>query len=342
MSLTVSGVDGSVSQVSFNGKRQKSGKGKQFLKSATGIAAGATIYTQLPKLIKKMVKPYGLKVAEELSNACPPSEVDAVSKAVKTAFEQTGLKANGFKIHNVNSMSSLKVVSKDMGEKIDKIVAKKLDKIKKILPEKLTNKLPFERMASPGLGTEIMLSEPLKMALDGKNAFCAAATKDIVVNLEKMPMSTFHEMGHAVNSTKTLGKILQSSAGPLRALAIPLIVATALLKRKKADGEKPQGAFDKTTTFVKENAGKLTFAAWVPTLLEEGMASIRGAKMAKAAGLSSDLLKNLNKGNAKAFSTYLIGAVATAAVVSLAVFVKDKIAESKGKKEKSQLDLIEA
>ena len=151
-------------------------------------------------------------------------------------------------------------------------------------------------------------------------------------------MATFHEMGHAVNSTTKLGKLLQTAGGPMRMFAVPVILAVALLKRNKAEGEKPQGAVDKTTTFIKNNAGKLAFAAWLPTLAEEGMASIRAAKMAKGAGLSADLLKNLNKGNAKAWTTYLIGAAATAAAVRAAVWVKDKIAESKGKKEAAMTD----
>ena len=342
MNLSVCSVDRSMNGISFNGKKPspKTGKVKQFLKSATGIAAGAAVYKTLPKLIKKITDPYGLKVAESLQNACKPSDIEAVQAAVKNAFERTGLSANGFKMHNVNSRESLRITSKDVGAKIDKVFADKMDKIKKILPEKLTNKLPWTKAtSSSGLGSQMMLSEPLRMTMEGKIAFCIAATKDIVVNLEKMPMATFHEMGHALNSTKTLGKILQATAGPLRALGIPLILAIGLLKRKKADGEKPQGALDKTTTFVKNNAASLTVAAWAPTLIEEGMASIRAAKMAKAAGLSSDLLKSLNKGNAKAWSTYLIAAAATAATVKLAIFVKDKIAESKSKKNNVQPNL---
>ncbi|MBQ6516832.1 hypothetical protein IJI31_06600 [bacterium] len=339
MSLGINGLN--VSYVSFNAKKpaeessgnKKTGKAKQFAKSLAGVAAGTAVYAGLPKLIKKFTKPYGLKVAEGLSNACKPYEIETVNNAVQTAFEQTGLKANGFRIHNVNSVSSLKVVSKDISEKIDKILMEKIDKVKKVLPEKLTNKIPFERMTQACPGTEGMFDQPLKMVLDGKNAFCASATKDIAVNLEKMPMATFHEMGHAVNSTTKLGKLLQASAGPMRMFAVPVILAVALLKRNKAEGEKTQGAVDKTTTFIKNNAGKLAFAAWLPTLAEEGMASIRAAKMAKGAGLSVDLLKNLNKGNAKAWTTYLIAAITTTIAVRAAVWVKDKIAESKGKKQ---------
>ena len=63
-------------------------------------------------------------------------------------------------------------------------------------------------------------------------------------------------------------------------LALP-IALIALLKTKKAEGEQPTGVVDKATDFIKNNAGKLTFATFIPTLIEEAMASIKGNKMAK-------------------------------------------------------------
>ncbi|MBQ2611149.1 hypothetical protein IJF81_02015, partial [bacterium] len=75
------------------------------------------------------------------------------------------------------------------------------------------------------------------------------------------------------------GKILQKCR-PMALLAIP-VSQIALWKTKKAPGEEPKNGLDKTTTFIKNNAGKLTFLAFLPTLLEEGLASVKGNKLAK-------------------------------------------------------------
>ena len=57
----------------------------------------------------------------------------------------------------------------------------------------------------------------------------------------------------------------------------------------------------------------------MPTVLEEGLASIKGAQIAKKV-LSPDKLKMVNKMNGKAFLTYLIGAT----LLPLGVYVAKK------------------
>ena len=338
MSLSVSNVNGQV----VTSKTNK--KAVQLAKSTAGIVTGTVIYAKLPKLIKKAMIPYKNWVIKSLQEETAVAELGSVKNAVRTAFEQTGLKENGFKIQNINTRARVFEVSREMNSKFDLRVAARVDKLKKVLPEKLTNALklntPESRHASQK--ARDFLDRKLMIILDGKNAFCSPATKDIAVNLEKIPMTAFHEMGHGLNTMQPVGKILSKIRGPLQILGVPLILAVGLLKRKKSEGEKPNGSFDKSTTFIKDNAGKLTFAAWIPTLLEEGLASIKGAKMAKDAGLSKELLKKLNISNAKAWSTYMIGALAAASTVRLAVAVKDRIAEGRQKKNKTAAEKIAA
>lgn len=123
-----------------------------------------------------------------------------------------------------------------------------------------------------------------------------------------------------------VGKILQKCRH-LSLLAMP-IAAIALFKTKKAPGEKTENQIGKATNFVKNNAGKLTFLAWLPTVVEEGLATFKGNKAAKQL-LDSDLAKKVAKTNALGFSTYLLSAVLSSVGIYAAKKVKDKIAAPK-------------
>ena len=87
-------------------------------------------------------------------------------------------------------------------------------------------------------------------------------------------------------------------------------------------------ALEKSAGFVKKNAGKLTFATFLPTLIEEGMATIKGNKLAKEALKDMpELLKKVKKTNLLGYSTYLAMATLTALGATAAVKVKDSIQE---------------
>ena len=95
-----------------------------------------------------------------------------------------------------------------------------------------------------------------------------------------MSMAMPHEMGHAMNYTdKGLAKILTKARG-LQLLA-PIALAVGVLRAKKPEGEKSDTMVGKTLDFIKDNCVAITAAAHAPVVLEEGLASIRGAKMAK-------------------------------------------------------------
>lgn len=171
------------------------------------------------------------------------------------------------------------------------------------------------------------------MVSSGSNALYTFKSKAIIMPEKDMVLAAFHEMGHAANSNLSkFGKLLQKCR-PLMLLAGP-IALIALFKSKKAPDEKPEGAVDKTTTFIKNNAGKLTFLSFIPMLLEEGMASIKGLKFAEKA-LSPELIKKVAKTNKLGFITYMGLALASSLGVYLGVKVKDAIAKPKPVEEKT-------
>ena len=168
---------------------------------------------------------------------------------------------------------------------------------------------------------------------EGKNAFFSPDVNKVVIPPKgkgALQLSVFHEIGHSMNfNTSKIGKLLQKGR-LLGLLALP-IGLIALWKTKDTSDEKTNSIVDKSTDFVKDNAGKLTFATFLPTLIEEGMASIKGNKLAKNI-LKPQLASKVAKCNGIAYLTYLTAAVMAGLGMWAAVSVKDKIAS------KNQID----
>ena len=75
------------------------------------------------------------------------------------------------------------------------------------------------------------------------------------------------------------------------------------------------------TDIIEDNCGLIAFIAMLPTVLEEGIASLRGLNLAKKAGASKELQKGLKKVYLKAHATYSAKAV----LGGLAVYASRKI-----------------
>ncbi len=152
----------------------------------------------------------------------------------------------------------------------------------------------------------------------GLNAYFTPQGKQIVLNMEKASISGFHELGHAMNNMKGgFGRFLQKLRGPGYTVA-GLMASVALLARKKPKGEK-RNAFD----VVQDNCGKIAFAAMLPTVIEESMASYKGVQAARKAGLAEPIIKNLKKFYGKALLSY--GGYAL--IAGLATYAASKITE---------------
>lgn len=175
----------------------------------------------------------------------------------------------------------------------------------------------------------IELFQPVIGASRGRNAvFFMNGSNQIMLNKNKIGTAGFHEIGHAINrNSSKFWKTVQNIRFPGMALA-SVILLTALLKRKKADGEEPKGFFDKSTTFVKENAGKLSMLVSLPVFAEELKASLRGNKLAKQV-LSPELYKKVVKTNKWSTMVYLSGVLAAGLTGYLASKTRDAVAHPK-------------
>lgn len=175
---------------------------------------------------------------------------------------------------------------------------------------------------------DIMSVGMARMLEQGRNAIFLPKTNEVAVNIEKLGTAAFHEMGHAVNHNfSKFWKGMQKLRVPC-GIAGGLLGTVALFKRKKVEGEEPKGFFDKTTTFIKNNVGKLTLAAFAPIVAEELMATYRGNKMAKKV-LSPELFKKVQKTNRFGAMTYIAVGVGAALAAVVGSKVRDAIAKPK-------------
>lgn len=270
-----------------------------------GVVVGSTVQSLVSAPHQLIISPKIIGKMGEISRSLTEDEFSSVEKAIKETVEKSVLAEKGVGI--------VKATAKNADE-ISKIMTKELDNnvIMKYLPEQIK-----------GFVGIILHS----MVESGKNAFYTFKSKKIIMPEKKLSLTLFHEAGHAANQNlSTIGKVLQKCRG-LKLLALPISMI-ALWKTKKAPNQEPKSATDKTTTFIKENAGKLTFATFIPMLLEEGLASIKGNNFAKKV-LSPELVKKVSKTNALGFSTYVGLATLSSLGIYLGTKVKDAIAKPK-------------
>ena len=152
------------------------------------------------------------------------------------------------------------------------------------------------------------LAESLDTVASGKNAFYTSKGNFVVAPKSK-PSLILHELGHATNFEKSkLFRGLQK----LRVLGMFAPMTLAFLNDitgKRKDGKE---------SFIEKNAGIIGFSAFLPTIIEEAAASIRGIKAAK------NTLPNIKLGALKrnyffAWLTYVIAGVGVGVASKLAI-----------------------
>lgn len=264
-------------------------------KNVKGTMAGAAISTIAPLaalpfslLAKKLMIAQNASLSED--------KVEFVNKAVdKTLNEVTNLAKKGVKIFNLDSTNNYM----------------------NLFGDKTSDKL-------------LELTNPIYQTHKGKNAFFTSKKIDwipansIGINTDKLPLATFHEMGHAFNyNNSAFWKSMQKMRAPLMIIGalIPLIAACTKQEKAPEGQELTKGQKIKNT--IRKSSPLLTFATFIPMLLEEGMASLRGNNWAKQV-LSPELAKKVSKSNKVAYISYLATAAVTALSTWAVIKVKDK------------------
>lgn len=247
-----------------------------------------------------------------------------IGKVLDKALEKSNLKNKGTKIFDISKLSNKLIPiygSFEQKQITDCIkneyklhpLTKKLANSDNKFIQKIMNKY-YDILSIP--------------FLHSKNAAYFPRTNIIMLDSLELGYAGFHEIGHAVNlHFSKIGKTLQKMRVPLIKLA-SIIPAAAFLTNKRTNDNPPQNIWQKTTTFIKENVGKLTTLAFVPIITEEIMASVKGKKLANTL-LPEKLLKKVTKANAFGMATYICTAIVAGVAAYAGNKVRDKIVDKK-------------
>lgn len=279
-------------------------------------------------------------------NNIPPEDVVIVHEALKKALKSKGLADKGVEIIRVKEKT---VSFFDIGEIIKKSLESKTSPTN-INPASFINNNSENKEALELLRKEfasVIKSNPLTALISklggkkyvdnsieliskqtlstletGRNAFTLLRGNKILLPESKLSLSGFHEIGHSLNTNfSKVGKALQKMR-PMMMLS-PIVLLIGAFGREKPESEnKVKNAYNKTINFIRNHAGLLALGAGLPMLIEEGMASFNGNKIAKNL-LSAEMAKKVFKTNRAGFLSYL-GAVAGSAIAAdVAVRIKN-------------------
>lgn len=154
--------------------------------------------------------------------------------------------------------------------------------------------------------------EGLAEVAAGRNAFYSDAQK-LAVAPKSKPSLLPHELGHAVNAKSKFWSALQKS----RQYSAFAPVAALILSKINTNK-------DGSPNFVERNAGLLGFCAFLPTIIEEGKASLRGINqakktLAKEIQLGKVSLKALKRNYLTAWLTYVVAGLGLGVATKFAV-----------------------
>lgn len=274
-----------------------------------GVLAGSTV-NGLVKLPVKRAAGSVMKNMQKISGGLNSDEFKIVRQAIEDTIKNTGLDKKGVSILKATSENS--------------------DQIAEALKYEFNNNILTKRL--PKAIKEFLVYLQGSQCSRAENAFYTFKAKKLLLP-EKLSLAGFHEIGHAANQNLSKAAKMLQKCRPLMLLATP-IALIALLKTQKP--QEPESTTGKVTTFIKENAGKLTFAAFLPTLAEEALATFKGNGYARKL-LNPELASKAAKTNALGFVSYALLALGASLGIYLGVKLKDAITDNSIKKRADKL-----
>lgn len=297
--------------------------------NASGIAGGVATYYTTKNLLYKTTKPF----LNMMTKAAGQADIVMINKGLNEVLKDPKIAEKNLKtidmsllpkidypfsqenIQRILNHEPLKLCTEDISKYSQEILGQSKE-VDLLLKKSLTP--TFRILKKFGLPVDEMIRYTLQ---EGTNAICLPTRNTILVNLKKLGASVFHEIGHTMNPKLNTTAVLTTWTAPL-------ILGTAMLKRKKLEGEECKGKFDKAATFVKNNAGIIGAVTVLPLLGVELLASYKGSKLAKP-HVDSATYKLIKKVQNCGAATYLIQLAATGTSIFAASKIKDLLTPPK-------------
>ena len=274
-----------------------------YQKKKNSFVNGLTAYfaTIIPVNIIKNI--YGMNCIKKMNKKGLLNEQEAklVNEGLDRAYNILNLKSKGVNIYRVTSENVSELVN---------IIKKDLQK----------TYLKFY----PDYMKTITASNLVNIVKNGQNEFWFKHSKSILLPQKGMELTAFHELGHAIDYvfSKT-GRVIQNTRS---LLYLPLLIMMfgCFTQKESETKDKKLTKFDKIKNFIRDNAGKLSAVATVPVLYSEGMATLKGYKIAKKV-LSPENSKKMLKTSLIGFSSYVVYAALLVGASIAAVKIKDEL-----------------
>ena len=309
---------------------------KENIQTSVGIGAGIGTYHASRRLIHRMNK----KIFSSLETPLTKEQIDTFNKAGNEIYQKY-FKEQGIKIFDISKEDYNKLFNEKY-ENINSYYDKKIEQTKNPIRKFF---LKYQKKKS------LKAAKALdKETVRGKNAYYREVSrmvdengikklkkdKKIIINMEKTPIYLFHELGHAKNFMDTRLSIAMKSLWKnsiFQRNATIFLLTTSLLTKPETNNDVTANKEHKNPLyplglFIKNNCGKLMTMILLPSVLEEGLASLNGQKMGKEVLKGKDL-NVLTKSHLKSFAGYSAWAAGAGIAVYLANKVRDKIAEYK-------------
>lgn len=262
-----------------------------------------------------------------------------LSKKVRNAIS-IPLTACSKRLHSVSDIDNFRIMTKIITDRISKELkitpgikirdfskttpqgyVQKFQELEAVHKKSLKGKKLFEKLKQIFNFRKTKRTYTMyKSVSAGNNAVFYKEKNQILININKRGLALFHELGHAINSNASKFWSTIQKIKPFTKKSPTIFLLAALLIPAKQKDEKPKGIIDKTLTFIRDNAGKLTFISMLPIIAEEFSATMRGNKLAKCLPKH---YKQAVKGNYIASLTYVVGAVTAAIGVGAVSKIKE-------------------
>ncbi len=301
-----------ISNIAFQGTNKTSKKENKKNKANISGAIGAAVTGAVAKNGVGIAGIYPLCNMLKLNKKLTEDQIEKTANAAKKAMETSGLSSKVI-LNDYQHVPFYSQSTKNIKEGVDVGLTMNIDK----------------KVATPlANGQNAFFVGKIPKHVKKAYSKLGIVENSVNVNLKKLPLSSFHEIGHAINYNKSaFWKGMQKARGPLTILAGVLALIPAVTKNIKAkEGEELTGK-QKFNNNLRKASPFLAAGAMLPMFAEEIMATVRGNGLAKKL-LDPDLAKKVSKTNAWGAASYAIATLA----VGISTFVAKKIKDSSDEK----------